>query len=102
MNFFTLPNSRYSNLQLGQWLLLALKFYRMVFLNKYFSSKLFLITNNTDTLSFRVILNLVISGSVMLNLPFFDWLIKKGMTEPLDPITLPYRTTENDKFLTPA
>ena len=40
-------------------------------------------------------MNLVMRGSVIGNLPVWanDW--KNGMTEPLDPITLPYLTTEN-------
>jgi hypothetical protein len=41
-------------------------------------------------------LNLVILGSVIgIIPPFFFISIKKGITEPLEPITFPYLTTEN-------
>ncbi len=33
--------------------------------------------------------------------PFLAFAIKKGMTEPLDPITLPYLTAENRRSLFP-
>ena len=40
-------------------------------------------------------LNLVIFGLVIGNFPSDFFFIKKGITEPFDPKTLPYRTTEN-------
>src|SRR5690606_11700516 len=43
----------------------------------------------------KEILNLVILVSVIGKLPFFFLFIKKGITEPFEPITFPYLTTEN-------
>ena len=60
-----------------------------------------LITNST--LSFNVIKNLVISGCVRGNILFLDSFIflNKGITEPLEFITLPYLTTENNVLSEP-
>src|SRR5690606_5807434 len=46
-------------------------------------------------------LNRVIASSVMGKLPSLRLFIKKGITEPLDPITFPYLTTENRIGLAP-
>ena len=54
-----------------------------------------------STPSTSEILNRVILGSVIGKTPSFLFLIKKGITDPLDPITLPYRTTENFMSLNP-
>src|SRR5690554_5778966 len=55
-----------------------------------------------STPSCKEMLNLVIFGSVMGRAPpFLFFFKKKGMTEPLDPITLPYLTTENRMGLSP-
>ena len=48
-----------------------------------------------STPSSKVMLNLVIFSSVIGSVPFFRCSKKKGTTEPLEPMTLPYRTTEN-------
>ena len=48
-----------------------------------------------------LMLNLVIFGSVIGRTPFFCWFKKKGTTDPWDPKTLPYLTTENFISLLP-
>ena len=53
------------------------------------------------TPSSSVILNLVICGSVIGSFPVLRILRKRGITEPLDPITFPYLTTENLISLAP-
>ena len=40
-------------------------------------------------------------GSVIGITPDSAFFIKNGITEPLDPITLPYLTTENTRFFSP-
>src|SRR5690606_19077738 len=49
----------------------------------------------------KLMLNRVILGSVIGKTPSPFFLIKNGMTDPLDPITFPYRTTENRIGLLP-
>ena len=62
----------------------------------------FLITKSTPCWS--VIQNLVILGSVIGSdfALFSNNFLKKGTTEPLDPTTFPYLTTENLASLLPA
>ena len=52
--------------------------------------------NQTNlTASSRSIKNLVILLSVIVKYPFFCCSIKNGITDPLEPITLPYLTIVN-------
>src|SRR5690606_13687273 len=51
--------------------------------------------NTISTPPSSEILKRVMFSTVMGNTPSFLLLMKKGITDPLDPITFPYRTTEN-------
>ena len=68
------------------------------FWNNYFTSIEFLIVHITNLILLsNDIVNRVIFLSVILK-KFFLFFKNKGITEPLDPSTLPYRTTENFLF----
>ena len=97
MNFFTLPDSI--------TLILFLEFiafaksvtlYEGIFGTKISPPIPFLITQSTIlTPSSKEILNLVINLLVIGKVPVLEIFKNKGTTEPLEPKTFPYLTTEN-------